>query len=228
APAPALAFDLTSETRRIGDLLEALGDAHPTGPGGAGPVVPAVIAGHSQGAAIALSWAADAASPPALLLSNPVTPWTRRPLALGALESGLMRALIAGIFSPLRRPLAAAILRRAAGPEYRVPPDVIDAYAAPYADRARAATLMAVLRDWHPAQLEGRLPVAGPPAHVLAGSRDPRIAPDTARRLAERLGAGFTLVGDGGHVLPEQHPRLLAEELERILDVLGTAPVTGR
>jgi pimeloyl-ACP methyl ester carboxylesterase len=80
---------------------------------------------------------------------------------------------------------------------------------------------MALLRDWRPSELDGRVPADRRITRVVAGGLDPRITPGSAERLAQELSAAFTLVPDGGHVLPEQHPDLLAEELSRILEALA-------
>jgi pimeloyl-ACP methyl ester carboxylesterase len=215
-PRPDLTYRMEDEARRVRELVAALrrlSAAHDPG-------FPAVIAGHSQGAAIAIAVAREEPAVRGLLLSNPVTPWTRRPIVLGALESGLIRRFAAGIFSPLRGPLASAILRRAAGPMFRVPTETVAAYARPYADRRRAETLMTLLRDWEPSELDA-FGSGGRVSRVIAGAHDPRIAADAAKRLADELDAEFLLVEDGGHVLPEQHPDLVAEELWRILEEIG-------
>ncbi|MFV1985796.1 MAG: alpha/beta fold hydrolase [Gemmatimonadota bacterium] len=221
-PRPDLPYRMDDESRRVHELVEALrGSAT-----GGDPGFPTVIAGHSQGAAIAIAVAREQPAVRGLLLSNPVTPWTKRPVVLGALESGLIRRIAADIFSPLRGPLANAILRRAAGPRFRVPADTVAAYARPYEDRRRAETLMALLRDWRPTEM-GDLRVEGRIIRVVAGAFDPRITEKSAERLADELGAEFTVVPDGGHVLPEQYPDLLAGELERILEDSGLNVMGG-
>jgi pimeloyl-ACP methyl ester carboxylesterase len=207
--APEASFTLDDEVRRLRLLIAAIPEARTGG---------LFVAGHSQGAAIALALAGREPRVRGLLLSSPVTPWTPRPRILDSLRSDLMRRGVAGMFSPLRGPLASVIIRRAAGPGFRAPRELVEAYAAPYADRRRARTLMALLRDWRPAELETRLPEAAPPTRVVTGALDPRIEAGLARRLAERLGATYLIVEDGGHVLPEQHPDLMAGELERLLD----------
>ena len=219
-PAPHLGFSFDDEARRVDELIDTVAGL------AAGPDVRdgLFLAGHSQGAAIALAVAARRPDVRGVLLTSPVTPWTARPAILGALGSHLIRRGVAGIFSPLRGPLAALIIRRAAGPGFPAPREMVEAYAAPYRDRRRAETLMALLRDWRPGDLETRMPADPPPARVVSGALDPRIDPGDASRLAEALGAPFTLVADGGHVLPEQHPELIAGELDRLLvSVAGEA-----
>ena len=213
---PDLRYSLEREVERIRDLVSALGDEmEPVGG------FPTVIAGHSQGAAIAIALAAREPDIQGLVLSNPVTPWTRRPRVLNLLGAGLIRRVAAGMFWPLRRPLARAIIRRASGPRFRPRAEMIEAYAEPYAERARAETLMRVLADWRPDELLSRMPSRDLVVRVVAGGLDPRITMASAERLARELGGTLRRVPDGGHVLPEQVPGLLAREIEEVLDAVG-------
>ena len=103
---------------------------------------------------------------------------------------------------------------------YRPPADMIEAYASPYAARARAETLMRLLSDWRPAELAGRLPDRSLAVRVMGGELDPRIDIRSAERLAAALGGRLRRFADGGHVLPEQHPEALASELTRVLEAV--------
>lgn len=215
-PRPDLRFTLADETRRAGELSRALQRLSGTGP-------PGVIAGHSQGAAIALSLAKDEASVRGLVLANPVTPWTRRPLALRTLDSGLMRRIGAGIFRPLRRPLAGVTLARVSGPAYRVTDEAVRSYSDPYGEPTRAETLMRVLADWRPAELRDRLPERPLRVRVIAGGHDPRVRLDSARRLAAHLRGELVVVEEGGHVLPEEAPETVAGAIRKVLEELEEA-----
>ncbi len=215
-PRPDLRFTLADETRRAGELTRALQRLLGTGP-------PAVIAGHSQGAAIALSLARDEGWVRGVVLVNPVTPWTRRPLVLTALDSGLIRRIGAGIFRPLRRPLARAVLARVSGPGFRVTEEAIRSYSEPYGEPARAETLVRVLADWRPAELRDRLPERPLRARVIAGRRDPRVRLDAARRLAAQLQGELVEVEKGGHVLPEEAPETVAAAIRNVLEELEEA-----
>ena len=223
-PLPEGSFTLARETDRVEALIDGVAALEHS------PIrsMPPVLAGHSQGAAIAVVLAARHRSVRGLLLSNPVTPWTRRPLALGALRSGLMRKVVSGIFSPLRRPLAKVIIGRAGGPRFRAPEDLVRGYAEPYALAARAETLMSLLRDWRPRELTGIRPPGDVTVRIVTGALDPRIRVSAARRYAGELGASLRVAEDGGHILPEQHPGLVADEMERLLDELGRAGPAGR
>lgn len=221
-PRPDVAYDLAAEVGRLERLLDLLAVAEAADTDG--PVrAPRVLVGHSHGAALALALAARRPVVRGLLLSNPVSPWVRRPRALDALAAAPVRRAVARTLAPLARPFARAVLARAGGPAYRPAPDRVDAYAAPYRDPVRAETLMRVLADWRPAELDGHLPGRPLDVRIVTGAHDPRIPVRTARRLAERLSAAFTVLDDGGHVLPEQHPETLAAELVRLLDRLGPA-----
>ena len=199
-----LSYTLDDEVRRLREFVRAL---VPDGPG------PQLVAGHSQGAAIAIALAAAEPGIGGLLLSNPVTPEIRSPSVLRLLRSSAVRRAVGSLLAPLHAPLGHLVLRRACGPAFRAPPDLVAAYARPWASPARARTLLHILADWRPAELEDCMPRRPFSAHVVTGAHDPRIPVEAARRLASHLDCDFTLSSDGGHVLPEQHPRLLARLL---------------
>ena len=204
-----LSYTLDDEVRRLRAVVRALA---PDGPR------PQLVAGHSQGAAIALALAEAEPDIGGLLLSNPVTPEIRSPAVLRLLRSAAVRRAVGSLLAPLHAPLGHLVLRRACGPAFRAPPELVAAYARPWASPARARTLLRILADWRPAELEDRMPRRPIAAHVVTGAHDPRIPVAAAKRLAARLDCGFTVSRDGGHVLTEQHPRLLT----RLLGELAT------
>jgi magnesium chelatase accessory protein len=199
--APDASYALAEELRRVRELVKGLA------------ISPEIVAGHSTGAALAVALASQEPRVRGILLVNPVTPWTRRPLSLGLLRSALMRHVAAGIMRPFRRPLTRWVLARVYGPGHDVPTDRARTYSEPYADRVRARALMRILADWQPRELAAHLPDSPPVAVVLAGDHDPRIDPLSAARLAERLGASSDRVETGGHVLPEEEPERVARAL---------------
>ena len=204
---PELSYRLDDEVRRVRELLQRLS------PDGSGPQL---VAGHSQGAAIALALARAEPSIAGLLLSNPVTPDVRSPSVLRLLRSSVVRRVVASLLAPLHAPLGHMVVRRACGPAFRAPRGLVAAYARPWADPVRARTLMRILADWRPAELEDRMPTRPLAAHVVAGTHDPRIPVGAARRLAARLDCDLTVFPDGGHVLTAQHPRPLAAMLAEL------------
>lgn len=218
APA-ALSYTLDNEVRRLRELVRALA---PDGPG------PRLVAGHSQGAAIALALAREQPGIGGLLLSNPVTPEIRSPSVLRLLRSATVRRAVGSLLAPLHAPLGHLVLRRACGPAFRAPAELVAAYARPWASPARARTLLRILADWRPAELEDRMPRRPVAAHVVIGAHDPRIPVKAAKRLASRLDCGFTVSPDGGHVLTEQHPRLLARLLGEMAGRSAPPPADAR
>lgn len=210
--APAgVAYGLADELRRVRELLAFLGETPP------------LVAGHSQGAALALALARAEAGVDGLALVNPVTPWTRRPRVLAALRPRLIRRVVSGIFQPLRVPVARAVLGRAYGPGLEVGAEDVARYAGPYADRARTEALLRALADWRPRELAGHLPERAPAARVLVGAHDPRIGEEEAARLARRLGVRLEVVAGAGHALPEEAPERVVRAVLELEEELGGA-----
>lgn len=203
-------FGLVQESERLRTLLRALRPS----PGGA----PWLVVGHSHGAALALALAEEVGVRGMVLLS-PVTPWTRRPPILRALDSSILRRTVAPFVAGARIPITRWILRRRvfADPD-DVKVDMVRRYAAPFASRARARTLLRLLADWHPAELHGRLPGARTPTRVLIGRQDRRIRRADARRLADWFGTELVLVDDAAHGLPEERPDRVAAAVLQLVE----------
>ena len=191
---PGLSYTLDDEVRRLRQLVRAIA---PDGPW------PRLVAGHSQGAAIALALAR-------------AEPEIESPSVLRLLRYAAVRRVVGGVLAPLHAPLGHLVLRRACGPAFRAPSDLVAAYARPWASPRRARTLLRILADWRPAELEDRMPDHPIATHVVTGAHDPRIPVEAAKRLASRLSCDFTVCRDGGHVLTEQHPQLLARLLAEL------------
>jgi pimeloyl-ACP methyl ester carboxylesterase len=170
---------------------------------------PAVVAGHSWGAGVALALARrHAEKVRALVLIAPVTPQDR----LGRLDRILagrrLGPLIArGSFLGAGAALALPQLRR------RIEPLV------PGADPGRWPELT---RSWRTFWVEQRalfdeLPslrgTIDVPATIVVGARDHVIDPASARRYASAVGARLVEVPDSGHLLPMQRPAEVAREI---------------
>jgi len=205
---PYARYDLDSEVRRLLLVLDSMEVACP------------LLAGHSQGAAIAVA-AASRVNARALLLVNPVTPELPRPLALIALRSPAVRALVSPAVRLFRRPLTRYMLvRRVFADRGAIPAGVVARYADPWGDPGRAAGLPAILSDWAPAELHLWGGPPGVPVHVIAGAQDRRIRPDSARRWAARLGARFELAAGCGHSAPEERTTEVAAALEDLVTTI--------
>lgn len=65
--------------------------------------------------------------------------------------------------------------------------------------------------------LEAVTPLRGTPAVVVAGEMDVLTPPSHAQALAQALGtAALVRVPDGGHLLPREQPRLVAQAIQRL------------
>lgn len=219
-PAPHASFALEDEVERLECLVRQLELRTP------------VIVGHSHGAALALGLLrrlrTDTDMAPAgLVLVNPVCPWTRRPPILGTLRHAMGRDVAAFALRHFRIPLTRYILGRRVFGDSGVPTEAIERYAAPYADPGRARSLLAVVRDWRPEELEPYLRTGATPVHVVSGDQDRRIPIEDARRLAEILGCPFTPVTGAGHAVPEERPVVLAAVIRTIGPATIELPTRG-
>ncbi len=203
-------FRLRDEVHRLDEFSEAVGVQDP------------IVIGHSHGAALAVALCARRRCR-ALLLVNPVTPWTRRPAILGLLRFDIVRRGVAPFLRHYRRPLTRYILtRRVYADPALVTDDAVTRYSAVFASPGRARCLARVLADWRPSELtvcDGPLEV---PVHVLTGGLDRRSPPEMARRWSERLGGPCTVLKDCAHGVPEEAPATV-ESLVRELDRISAA-----
>lgn len=216
APDPDADYSLAAETGRLRRILDALEIRRP------------LVAGHSAGASLALSLAAQ--RPVAgLLLVSPVTPWTSRPRVLGALRHARVRGLVEPLLRVCRRPLTRYILTRRVYGES--PPSIADAvrrYAEPYSSPERGRALLKVLGEWNPAELAGLFVPAGVTARVLSGAADRRIELRHAERWAAQLGAPCEIVSGAGHGLTEEAPRRVEVVLRQIEAIADRAQLQPR
>lgn len=219
--APASRFTLDDQAKRIEAVMATLDVRAP------------VVVGHSQGAPIALALlgrlaADDRRRPAGVVLVNPVCPWTRRPILLGTLRPAAGRVVAASIAGLFRVPLTRYILGRRVFASSAVPAEAVSRYADPWSDPARARTLLAMLRDWRPAELEPYTHVSEVPTHIVCGERDRRIPTEHGRRLAKTLGGAFTEVIGAGHIVPEEEPEVLAEIIRELgISTSGGPAETG-
>ncbi len=216
-PGVGLRYRLGDEVRRIQNFTKEFSSNSST------THFPSVIIGHSHGASIALALAAAEPSVRGLILSNPITPQVRRPIALEILEVRIIQHLISRIITCFHEPLGHLILQRAGGPHFKIDRDSLVTYSQPYSEIERARTLLRILSDWHPREICAQLPKRKITTHIFAGAHDPRVSIDVATRFANDLNADLTIVEEGGHVLPEQYPKLLARKINEIATTVGNS-----
>lgn len=174
-----------------------------------------VVAGHGEGGAVALELVAIAPDRVAgiALLGTAAHPdaWpppTVVPLLLpgvGAVSLRLLRRLP----GPARWAVRSAV--------GQLPALELDHYLAPLRSVAAAHGLLRLVRSVDLAGTAAALELlrpASPPALVLWGTDDPVLSAAYGRRLAGELpGAVFVPVAGAGHLLPEECPERVAEEL---------------
>jgi pimeloyl-ACP methyl ester carboxylesterase len=180
---------------------------------------PAVVAGHSWGAGVALAMArAYPAKVRALTLIAPVTPHDR---------PGRVDRLLAGRHAG---PLIARASFLGAASVLALPP--LRRRIAPLVPGADASRLPELARSWRTFWVEQRamfdeLPgLDGPievPATVMVGARDHVIDPAVARLYASAIGARLVELADAGHLLPMQQPA----EVARAIAALTSASFGG-
>lgn len=216
-PPPGGDYRLETERARLAGVLGELGLRSP------------LVVGHSQGAALAVALAARGPPLRGLVLVNPVTPWTARPRVLELLGLPGTGAALAVLVPALRRRVTRWVLRhRVFTGTGRVPPDAVERFAAPYAARARARALAALLADWNPGALARYFPPpSAPPGRVLAGARDARIRPGHAARLAGGIGAPFRVLAGAGHAIPLERPRAVSEAVAGVERERGYGPAVS-
>lgn len=207
-PASSGRYRLRDELRRLRSGLRAL-DARP-----------AVVVGHSQGAALAVALAATEPSVRGLVLCSPVCPWTPRPPLLDLLAGAGSAAR--RVVPLLRRPVTRWVLR------HRVYADptladgaAVERYAGPWASPSRAEALPRILADWNPSALWPYFPPPPAAVRVLAGERDRRVPPADAARLARAADAELRVLREAAHGLPEERPGAVASALAEVAAEIG-------
>lgn len=182
----------------------------------AGGVRRATVVGHSFGAGVAAWLAVHHPDRVARLVLV-------APAANGASLYEVDRLLAL----PLVGLLASAAMLGATGIALRIGPvrrQLADRFAADASYLASLATTLLSPSSWRAFAIEQRAMVSDLPALerdlcritadtvIVAGAADRTIAPDAVRMLCEQIpGARFVLIAGAGHLLPQLHPKRLAE-----------------
>jgi 2-hydroxymuconate-semialdehyde hydrolase len=202
-------YDPISQSRLMLALLDRLG------------LDRVILVGHDLGGSVAVALAALAPERVAglVLIGAPVhTEVWPVPAVLPLLLPGMGRPY-AGVLRRVPR-LARAVLAGALGagtPDSGLEARELDYYLAPLlrADGARSLVQLVRAVDMEPVEAAWRLlRAAPPPTLVLWGERDRVHAVSYGRRVAAELpGASWVPVADAGHLLPQERPERVAEEL---------------
>lgn len=184
-------------------------------------VRPAAIVGHSAGAAIALRLAQILAPAPERLVS-----------VNGALENfpglaGVVFPLIAKALAinPLTGPVVAATMTRKAterlieGTGSRLDARGIDLYTRLFRDRHHVTGTLNMMEQWSLDRLLPTLSTVAQPALFLVGAKDLAVSPRVSQAVAARLPRGICRTHpEAGHLLHEERPDRIAEEILHFLD----------
>jgi magnesium chelatase accessory protein len=176
---------------------------------------PALVIGHSAGAAVALTMAqAGAASPQAVIsLGGALLPF---PGMAGALFPAMARMLFVNPFVPellaMRARLpgeTASFLHRATGS--RLDPRGVGFYERLLRTSGHCGGALALMANWDLEPLQKAMPGLQLPVLMLHGERDSTIPPATSRTVAARLPAATThFLPDLGHLAHEEAPEIHA------------------
>jgi magnesium chelatase accessory protein len=215
AVGPHSSASLPGMARACAALVDALGAA------------PALVVGHSAGAAILARMCLDGALAPRGLVS-----------LNGALLP--LRGLAGQIFGPAARLLAtlppvprlfarrvvsrALVERLIRDTGSRLPDEGVALYHRLLCSPGHVGAALRMMANWDLEGLARQLPQLAPPLFLVACENDRTVPPSQARHLARLLaGARLQLVPGLGHLGHEEDPPRFAALIEQIADQLGLA-----
>jgi magnesium chelatase accessory protein len=200
---------LPGMARAVAALLDALG------------VAPAVVVGHSAGAAVAARLALDHAIAPKRLiaLNGALTPFEG---VAGHLLPGLAKALFLNPVAPRYFAWSAsraAVQRLLDGTGSRLDARGVALYERLMRDPAHIDGALSMMAHWDLHALERDLPRLRPPIDFIVAENDRTVPPAGARKLAAQLpGAQLQCVPDLGHLAHEEAPALFARLIADLVD----------
>lgn len=192
--------------------------------------IPAMVVGHSAGAAVAVR----------LALNGHVAP-----LQIAGLNSALLplRGLPGHLFSPLARLLAANPLvprlfswrardramveRLVASTGSALGPTGVELYGRLIGNRRHVAATLGMMARWDLRPLQRDLPKLRTPLALIVGSNDRTVAPEESRRVQALLPGATVLALPGlGHLAHEEQPQEVAKLLARLAQTAGVLPTS--
>ena len=189
-------------------------------------VAPALLIGHSAGAATACRLVLDGLVQPAGIMAlNPaLLPF---PGIAAKLFPSLARLLFVNPFAPhlfaawARQPgEVKRFLGRSTGS--RIDAAGLAAYAALFGTAGHCAGAITMMADWDLEQLAADLPRLSVPLLLLHGAADPMVPPSVSHEVAGRVaGARDVLLPGLGHLAHEEAPTAVAAEIAAFAEGLG-------
>jgi magnesium chelatase accessory protein len=192
------AFSLPGMADALAALLEVL------------PARPAIVVGHSAGAAVLARLCLDGAIAPAALVSLngallPLRGLARQFFSPAAKMLAIMPAVPRLFAHQARSPGAAERLVRQTGSS--PPARYVDGYRRLLRSPDHVAAALKMMASWDVVGLGRELHTLKPALHLVACDNDRTVPPDEARRLAERLpGAHLHRIAELGHLGHEEAP----------------------
>jgi magnesium chelatase accessory protein len=217
--APARQMSLPGMARALAALLQALG------------LAPALVVGHSAGAAIAAR----------LVLDGAITP--RGLIGLNAAMLPL-RGLPGLVFAPVARLLSgsrwvprlfagrahdrAAVARLIAGTGSTLDAEGLELYARLMRNPGHVGGALDMMANWDLVALRTELPRLGVPLVLVTGGNDRTLPPDQALQVAARVpGARVVDLPGLGHLAHEERPEQLADIVLQLASEWKLASANG-
>jgi magnesium chelatase accessory protein len=177
-------------------------------------VEPALLVGHSAGAALALRMTLDGRARPAglIAINGAFVPYggaAGRLLAPLAGLCGSSRLLTGFLARQARDPRAVGRVIASTGST--LDRTALEHYSLTWQDPAHLAATFAMMGNWDLRSLQRDMPALGVPLHLLVADNDGAVDPGQAKRVVELCRtARVTYLAGLGHVAHEEDPDLIA------------------
>lgn len=208
-PRDRAAFSLPGMARALSALLQSL------------QVEPALLAGHSAGAAVAVQLCLDGLAAPRAVagLNAALLPL---PGVAGAMFAPLARTLVRNSLVPRLFAWSASwpgtLDRLLEGTGSTIDARGRELYGRLVRSPAHVGAALAMMAGWDLEALARRLPAMTTPLHLIVGERDRTLPPDLAWQAAERMpGASVVRLAGLGHLAHEERPAEAAALLASLL-----------
>lgn len=213
---PDVALSLPEMARRLTALLEALS------------FQPALVVGHSAGAAIALRLTLDGAVRPGAIvaINGALLPF---PGLIAPLFQGLAKALFANPLTAhivaLRARNAGRIARLMESTGSPLDAEGIALYAGLFQSPRHVAATLGMMANWDLTALKGEYGRVTTPLTLVVGARDAAVPPSVAAQVCASIpGAEIVTLEGVGHLAHEERPDLVAAVIEQAARARGVLP----
>jgi magnesium chelatase accessory protein len=202
ASAPAAQMSLPGMAQAVAGLLQQLG------------VAPALVMGHSAGAAIAARMVLDRLIAPRALVGINAALWPLHGLP-GLVFAPMARLLASASLVPRlfawRAQDTASVARLIAHTGSTLDARGVALYARLVQNPGHVAGALAMMANWDLAPLLADLPRLATPLLLIVGAQDATLPPDQATRVAARVpGARVVRLPGLGHLAHEEQPQQVA------------------